>query len=120
LQPFNEERLKEVAIKLRELYPIEDRMPLIKKVTPVFIDRLVASVTAGFRGDVGVVPRQFLRQFVNILDLTATFPEFDPTTAEGLEVDLAALNAEELRIQQGLPIFVPEPEDETTYELVEF
>jgi hypothetical protein len=120
LQPFNAERLREVAMKLRELYPIEDRMPLIQKVTPVFIDRLVANVTAGFRGDVGVVPRQFLRQFVNILDLAATFPDFDPMTAEGLAVAPAELNAEELRIQQGLPAFIPEPEDEKTYELVEF
>jgi hypothetical protein len=120
LQPFNAERLREVAMKLRELYPIEDRLPLIQKVTPVFIDRLVANVTAGFRGDVGVVPRQFLRQFVNILDLAATFPDFDPMTAEGLEVTPAELNAEELRLQQGLPAFIPEPEDEKTYELVEF
>jgi hypothetical protein len=120
LQPFNADRLREVAMKLRELYPIEDRLPLIQKVTPVFIDRLVANVTAGFRGDVGVVPRQFLRQFVNILDLAATFPDFDPMTAEGLEVAPAELNAEELRFQQGLPAFIPEPEDEKTYELVEF
>jgi P-loop Domain of unknown function (DUF2791) len=120
LQPFNADRLREVAMKLRELYPIEDRLPLIQKVTPVFIDRLVANVTAGFRGDVGVVPRQFLRQFVNILDLAATFPDFDPMTAEGLEVAPAELNAEELRLQQGLPAFIPEPEDEKTYELVEF
>jgi hypothetical protein len=41
-------------------------------------------------------------------------------TAEGLEVAPAELNAEELRLQQGLPAFIPEPEDEKTYELVEF
>jgi hypothetical protein len=32
------------------------------------IDRLVAEVTAGFKGDVGVVPR-FLREFASQMDL---------------------------------------------------
>jgi hypothetical protein len=118
LQPFDQERLKGVAQKLLEMYPAADRKGLKKKVTAKFIDRLIASVTAGFRGDVGVVPRQFLRQYVNILDLCDNFPEFDPMQAE----DLAPLelNAEESRIQQGLPVFVPEPEDEESYTLVEF
>jgi P-loop Domain of unknown function (DUF2791) len=119
LQPFDAERLKEVAMKLRELYPSEHRKRLLTKVTPKFIDQLIAAVTAGFRGDVGVVPRQFLRQFVNVLDLASTFEEFDPATAEGL-VQITELTPDEARIQQGLPAFVPEPEDEESYNLVEF
>ncbi len=118
LQPFDAERLKEVSLKLLELFPTDDRAGLKQKVTLDFIERLIAMVTAGFRGDVGVVPRQFLRQYVNILDLSATFEEFDPMTTEGLE--LGDLNADEARIQQGLPAFVPEPEDEEAYSLVEF
>jgi P-loop Domain of unknown function (DUF2791) len=118
LQPFDAERLQEVSIKLLELYPTDNRQKLQQKVTPHFIERLIAAVTAGFRGDVGVVPRQFLRQYVNILDLAATFDEFDPMTAEGL--NLGELNADEARIQQGLPAFIPEPEDEEAYSLVEF
>jgi P-loop Domain of unknown function (DUF2791) len=118
LQPFDAERLQEVSIKLLELYPTDNRQKLQQKVTTHFIERLIAAVTAGFRGDVGVVPRQFLRQYVNILDLAATFDEFDPMTAEGL--NLGELNADEARIQQGLPAFIPEPEDEEAYSLVEF
>jgi hypothetical protein len=39
-------------------------------------------------------------------------------TAEGLEVAPNELNAEKLRLQQGSPAFIPEPEE--SYELVEF
>jgi len=117
LKPFDANRLKEVAIKLRGLYhPTTDPANLFGKVTPEFIERLVTKVTTGFKGDVGVVPRQFLRQFVNVLDL-ANESEFDPMAAEGF--DLTELNAEEQRIQQGLPPF-DALEDIAGYAPVEF
>lgn len=119
LKPFDASRLKEVAIKLRGLYhPTTDPSNLPRKVTPEFIERLVAKVTAGFKGDVGVVPRQFLRQFVNVLDLANEYEEFDPMAAEGF--DLTELTAEEQRIQKGLPPFDEEPEDIAGYAPVEF
>ena len=93
LTPFDAERLKELALKLRELYPTDDRSQLNTKVTPEFIDLLVEKVTEGFAGDVGIVPREFLRAFVTILDLTSTEPTFDPMTDSGYNLDL---NSEEL------------------------
>jgi P-loop Domain of unknown function (DUF2791) len=113
LTSFDAERLKNVALKLREIYPTEQRDRLTKKVTPEFIDLLVNKVTQGFGGDVGIVPRQFLRQLVNILDLAATEPEFDPMTDGGY--DLVELSAEEIRIRDGLPYFEPESSDAEEY-----
>src|SRR5690606_17770705 len=69
LSPFDEKRLRAVALRLRELFPTRDRARLEERISDVFIERLVDEVTAGFKGDVGVVPRQFLRQFVDQLDL---------------------------------------------------
>jgi BMFP domain-containing protein YqiC len=46
-----------------------DRARLEQKISGEFIERLVAQVTEGFRGDVGVVPRQFLRALVTQMDL---------------------------------------------------
>jgi hypothetical protein len=40
-------------------------------------------VSTGFKGDVGVVPRQFLRRFVDVLNLSAEHPEFDPSSELG-------------------------------------
>jgi hypothetical protein len=80
LSPFDAGRLRGVALRLRELYPARDRDHLTQRVSDAFIDRLVAEVTRGFRGDVGVVPRQFLREFVNQMDLVDEHAEYDPMT----------------------------------------
>ena len=69
LKPFDEGRLRAVASALRELYPAKNRALLDRLVHDEFISDLVGKVTTGFRGDVGVVPRQFLREFVEVMDL---------------------------------------------------
>ncbi|WP_338421911.1 BREX system ATP-binding domain-containing protein [Nostoc flagelliforme] len=79
---------------------------------------VVTKVTAGFKGDVGVVPRQFLRQFVNILDLASENDEFDPMSAEGFEP--TDLNEVELLIREGRTYFDEEPADIQGYAAVEF
>ena len=118
LKPFDAPRLQEVALKLREIYPTPDPTDLATKVTPQFIERLVARVTAGFKGDVGVVPRQFLRQFINVLDLASEYEDYDPMAVEGFEPN--ELTEDEIRVRDGLPPYTPEPEDETGYAVVEF
>lgn len=99
LTPFDAERLKNVAVRLRELYLRRDPLPerdeaehtltrddrVMTKVDDEFIDLLVEKVTAGFKGDVGVVPRQFLREFVEVLDNVETEPAFVPHEAYEFE-----------------------------------
>jgi hypothetical protein len=101
LTPFDEARLRSVAIKLRELYPALDRTRIELKVSVEFIDRLVAEVTKGFKGNVGVVPRQFLRQFVTQLDLVDENDDYDPMTEYGFEPQ--ELTAEEQYVITGSP-----------------
>jgi hypothetical protein len=101
LTPFDEPRLRSVAIKLRDLYPAQDRSKIESKVSVEFIDRLVAEVTKGFKGDVGVVPRQFLRQFVTQLDLVDENDDYDPMTEYGFEPQ--ELTAEEQYAITGSP-----------------
>ncbi len=78
LKPFSAERLRGVALRLRELYPAEDPTRLDSRISDGFIQRLVEDVTTGFKGDVGVVPRQFLREFVTQMDKVDEFPGYDP------------------------------------------
>jgi hypothetical protein len=85
LRPFDRERLRAVALRLRELYPAEDRVRLEQKIDATFIEQLVAQVTDGFRGDVGVVPRQFLRELVGQLDLVDEDPDYEPAEAYGFQ-----------------------------------
>ena len=102
LKPFDAERLRSVALRLRELYPTTDRAHLEERVSAAFIDRLVADVTAGFKGDVGVVPRQFLREFVTQLDLVAEHDDYDPLREYGFKP--IELRPEEKHVISGDPL----------------
>lgn len=100
LQPFNPERLRQAALRLRELYPASDPARLDQRVTLPFIEELVEHVSAGFRGDVGVVPRQFLRELVDVFDLVEQEAGFDPS--EHYRFTPKALTPEEeAQIQRG-------------------
>ncbi len=115
LKPFDAERLKSVALRLRELYPMPNRQRVITRVSDAFIDRLVAKVTEGFRGDVGVVPRQFLRELVNVMDLVDENDDYIPDDAYGFTMDkfAATLSSEEAAAAAGRSVpVVTEPEDD--------
>lgn len=105
LRPFDATRLRAVALRLREIYPAKDQALIDALVGEAFIERLVAEVTAGFKGDVGVVPRQFLREFVTQLDLVdENEGRYDPMTAYGFKP--AALSPEEQFAAHGAPPLV--------------
>lgn len=100
LVPFSRERLRGVALRLRELFPTKNRSQLEAALSDAFVDRLVDAVTAGFKGDVGVVPRQFLRELVNQMDLVeAHGAEYDPMKEYGFKP--VALGPEEQNALSG-------------------
>ncbi len=113
LKPFDANRLREVALKLRELYPTEHRALVEQKVSPAFINGLIDETSKGLAGDVGVVPRQFLRTLVGIFDLVVEQPQFDPATH--LKIELRDLNEDERRRAAKLPPYDREPEDDKGY-----
>lgn len=101
LVPFSSERLNAVALRLRELFPAGDPDRIRAKISDAFIERLVKEVTKGFKGDVGVVPRQFLREFVNQLDLVDINPDYDPAKEYGFKLDESVLSPEEKHAIDG-------------------
>lgn len=105
LQAFDATRLKEVALRLRELFPSEHKNRIQNKVTDGFIEELVKQVTAGFKGDVGVVPRQFLREFVDVLDLVDQHDNFEPEKAYEFHLQSEMLSPEEQHIAYGQPLY---------------
>jgi hypothetical protein len=108
LVPFDASRLRSVALKLRELFPSRDQSRIDGRVSPEFVDRLVAEVTTGFKGDVGVVPRQFLREFITQLDLVEEHDDYVPMNEYGFKPE--ALSAEEQHALSGEPFTVPDAE----------
>lgn len=111
LKPFDRDRLKDVGLRLRQLYPMGDPNIVAQKVTPERIEAMVDEVTKGFRGDVGVVPRQFLRRLVNFFDAIAENPDapLPPIIAEPNPVEMRAAEGKK-------PIeYEPEPDDDKGY-----
>jgi hypothetical protein len=116
LKPFNRERLKDVGLRLRELYPMGDPNIVAQRVTPEVIAAKVDDVTKGFGGDVGIVPRQFLRSLVNLFDVVAENPDAElPEPPKTLVEERAADGKKPLEYE-------PEPDDDKGYSVtsVEF
>lgn len=109
LIPFDAARLRAVALRLRELYPARDPARLTRTLSNAFVARLVDEVTAGFKGDVGVVPRQFLRAFVYQLDIVDDDPDYNPMSELGFQP--AELRPEEELALKGQPFAPTEPDD---------
>ena len=110
LTPFDAPRLRAVALRLRELYPTNEPHRIEHALNDDFINHLVTDVTKGFKGDVGVVPRQFLREFVNQLDLVEEHPNYDPTHEYGFQP--TELTPEEQHALNGTPPPVEPPPDD--------
>jgi len=87
LPTLDRERLFSAAKKIRALYPSPHPEALETKVPDAFISALVDSMTAGFGGQVEVVPRLFLREFVHILDLVDQHSDYDPLRSYVFEKD---------------------------------
>lgn len=101
LKPFDKERLIQVALKLRGLHPDADADQLEARMHNGIVEKLVDEVTSGFKGDVGVVPRHFLRRFVNMLDQVVEYEDYVPADHVGFTPD--DLTPEEERALKGEP-----------------
>jgi hypothetical protein len=95
LRPFDKPRLRAVARALRDLYQPKDPERHAAKISDGFIDLLVEKVTEGFRGHVGLVPRHFLREFINKMDLVQQEPEYEPMGMKDREYVPRGLTPEE-------------------------
>jgi len=106
LKPFDKERLKQVAFKLREFYPAKQPERLFRLVDDEFVARLTDMVTSGLRGDVGVIPRQFLKQLVTVFDLVEEHDGSDGTEyipKSAYKFPLGELSPEDARLAAGAP-----------------
>ena len=101
LTPFDATRLRSVAQRLREMYPAKDPSHLQDRLSDTFLDRLVAEVTKGFKGDVGVIPRQFLRELIDIMDSVESHPDYDPSAEYGFKPPEDLTPEEQLALGQA-------------------
>lgn len=99
LRPFDADRLRAVARSLRNLYPATDRERFLAVLDDAYIDAVVGEMSKGLGKNIGLVPRRFLREFVNTMDLVQDEAGFDP---RGGKFAVGGLSAEEQAAAAGL------------------
>jgi hypothetical protein len=87
LHPFGEERLLQVAKRLREIYPAAQPDRLLAKVDDALLQATIDRVTKGFGGRIEVVPRIFLRELIHLFDLVDQHESYDPSTQYQFKTD---------------------------------
>lgn len=92
LTSFDSERLLQVAMRLRSLYPAQHPEVLEKKMTDQRLRAMVDHVSQGFGGRITVVPRIFLRELINVLDLVDQHENYDPARDYHFEAAQLELN----------------------------
>lgn len=110
LKPFDRERLSKVALKIRSLHPDLAPEDAERRLPRELLEQIIDEVTKGFNGDVGVVPRQFLRRLVNILDVLADDPDQDAHALLGFTP--VEPNDQEAAIIAGRSLDVPPDDDD--------
>jgi adenosylhomocysteinase len=78
LQRFDERRLFEVASRVLEIYSEAYAEVDPERVNLRFIRAMIDRITLRFGGRIDVIPRIFLREFVDILDKCALHAAYDP------------------------------------------
>ena len=78
LPKFDVEKLGEAAGKVVNIYAEAYTEVDKSRVSPRFIKAMIEKVTNRFGGRVDVVPRLYLREFVDVLDKCAMYPNYQP------------------------------------------
>ncbi|MDO9538611.1 MAG: BREX system ATP-binding protein BrxD [Methanocalculus sp.] len=78
LSRFDERRLEEVATRVIEIYGEAYGEVDQSRVNLRFIRAMITKITSRFGGRIDVIPRIFLREFVDLLDKCALYEEYDP------------------------------------------
>ncbi|MDO5844317.1 MAG: BREX system ATP-binding protein BrxD [Methanocorpusculum sp.] len=102
LKKFDVEKLQEVSRKVMEIYAEAYGEVDKTRVSPRFVKSMIEKVTNRFGGRVDVVPRLYLREFVDVLDKCALYPNFTPIDKYAFtpETSQETLNNEEKAVME--------------------
>jgi hypothetical protein len=92
LSKFDTGKLELVALKLADVYAQAYSEPDRERVSHKFIRAMIKKVTTKFGGRIDVIPRIFLKEFVDVLDKCELYEDYNPW--EGYEFDPDHLKGE--------------------------
>ncbi|HSQ93280.1 MAG TPA: BREX system ATP-binding domain-containing protein, partial [Methanoregula sp.] len=92
LAKFDTAKLEQVALKVLDVYARAYTEPDRERVSHRFIRAMIRKITTRFGGRIDIIPRIFLKEFVDILDKCELYDDFNP--AEGYDFDAGHLQGE--------------------------
>ncbi len=92
LGKFDTSKLELVALKVVDVYAQAYTEPDRDRVSHRFIRAMIKKITTRFGGRVDVIPRIFLKEFVDVLDKCELYEEYTP--GEGYDFDAEHLKGE--------------------------
>jgi hypothetical protein len=92
LSRFNTNKLEKVALKVCDIYSVAYKEVDRERISHRFIRAMISKVTGKFGGRVDIIPRIFLKEFVDVLDKCELYDDYDPWAA--YEFDTARLKGE--------------------------
>ena len=92
LAKFDTAKLEQVALKVLDVYARAYSEPDRERVSHRFIRAMIKKITTRFGGRIDVIPRIFLKEFVDILDKCELYEDYNP--ADGYDFDADHLRGE--------------------------
>ena len=92
LSKFDITKLEHVALKVLDVYAQAYSEPDRERISHRFIRAMIKKITTRFGGRVDVIPRIFLKEFVDMLDKCELYDDFNPW--EGYEFEPEHLKGE--------------------------
>jgi adenosylhomocysteinase len=85
LAKFDTAKLEQVALKVLDVYAQAYSEPDRERISHRFIRAMIRKITTRFGGRIDIIPRIFLKEFVDILDKCELYDDYNP--AEGYDFD---------------------------------
>jgi adenosylhomocysteinase len=92
LSKFDTAKLEQVALKVLDVYAKAYSEPDRDRVSHRFIRAMIKKITTRFGGRIDIIPRIFLKEFVDIVDKCELYEDYYP--AEGYDFDAEHLQGE--------------------------
>jgi adenosylhomocysteinase len=92
LSKFDTSKLELVALKVVDVYAQAYAEPDRERVSHRFIRAMIKKITTRFGGRVDVIPRIFLKEFVDVLDKCELYEDYNP--ADTYDFDTEHLKGE--------------------------
>src|SRR5512136_51851 len=87
LSKFDTSKLELVALKVVDVYAQAYAEPDRERVSHRFIRAMIKKITTRFGGRVDVIPRIFLKEFVDVLDKCELYEDYNPADAYDFDTE---------------------------------